>query len=1656
MQHITTALKGITSDIDNVYVSSDNWVFPTHGIRVFNRSGQGYIITSQKGTEKEFSVNDGYVIIAAEEHKGIIYLISVKDDITQIGTYPSPKSWYDNNGDQVPINSVEGFSDVYGTLRNYSTRPDNTMETKLFGYTRSSNVKLIIDDSFDESVNLYICDGVGEDKVVNSGFIYTGELNAFPYSEQDFKGKMNHVLYSIKPPITDKIEVVQGGVLKPGQYHFYYAYKTLTFDATEYITGTYGVHVGEGSTLTDSAGVTNVNATGDQRHTDKKILIHLTGLDTSYSYISIGILRMYESETNQLLTEEFAIAKDFPIVNGEAEIDYSGREDVSIFDTGELYLRYLQERISVDQTFFNARMWKTHLKRDEFDREVFVDLALMTNCKTVLGEKLPLYQYRYIASGDQARQLYYQNANNISNKLGYFGGEVYPFTIVFMMDDGTTTAGYPIMGNDEGSHNTGVTANKKGLVWVKRMVDVMADNPGVTDPLRYTINLEFDTTDMVNEMRSNPLYSRVVGFYIARGERIQNQLYDGYFTQTAKGIYFMKDREHQDSGFSNTSSCLSKTRGKVNYRNPTNVWFGEGTSEGDALHFPVFKDLWTVRKGPYTTNFDKDGPNERILTYGEKKWRNLYYFPIAVTNDNFPTTKFNLIQDKPDEYEYVRAYSYPWAKFKTWLTNSIWEKPGRKKPVADPTTPGTGIYGDNQWYAPNPGDGTSIQGKPNQFSDEHSDASTIFHDALDPMLRLSYDHFAMISPDFAMEQEHTFSSGEELYVMFYTKDRANDVWQQAVGETHFTTDVYNAVELIPEGGASNIHTAYPGVYKDCGNTYDIQAQDWVAGYSYMAKVTSQPTYIILGGDNVDSFLVRHIGEFYVCIQHTHKGDIAGDDTTPGAPGSKYWKKILSPIHIYGSERGPYQFPGATLNHLYNAYINPGCTSGTYPIPPEFLPDPTDTEANWENTTFYEGIKSTQIPVEYLKDEVGTNIHGYYKNYSQTRDVFFDPATPVVKKMKCYAIDKGTHSGQGNFASYAEDGYNYKGLGKRGLFYTEGTFHMATTGTLLGIGAESKMSMAHYNRSYQTPAYIGLIPADKTDTFFTDITEDQEWMVKVFRHNPETDVFFDDVLKKFNTQYTQYWNVTNFLPKDIHDTVFNVYKGDNYKSQNWLRMTHHLDFDPNTKKKLTGFHSWGRNDTNSIPVQYPCMLRSSMFSEWNYMHGYLHGLMTDNRHNVNFRADIKTLETDGGDITYSYFPKIASSVDPSTWIHSSSSNQDLVESMYIPAGNDANYGYVKIYGYDATLPKDSANKKTRIAFSETKIAESFQDGYRVMRINNFRDFSTNYGAIMRIDSMNNQLFSIRERAIMSHVVGQTDLKSDGESVTLAPVSIYLSAQENPLAYYGIQNWHALNKTKYFLYGVDMLNKIPWRVGMDYADQGSRHPRFSDMATEFATVSYFDELLEDMYPLTGTPMNGNGIAIGYNEGFKEVYFSFIEDGKYTTVVFDERIRAFKGTTPLHGSLYISKGNHVLTTLYDTSDVNLADVTQDKITFYGNEVENIFSFIVNGAKEKESYALVEKIFESIRINSPDIALRSIQYETDRQQGAWKFKEGEDVYDGAQYIENDWNIPIIRDTKPGSDIYEEGSEYRGRWMKVTVRYTGNPEFFIRSIVTKFKTSFA
>ena len=125
--------KGIKDSLDISKLKNDTWAFPTLNVCLLNKTGQGYIVTPLQGN----TVNSGtsavpviggvdnvgavlkiqtdYVIIAAKEFNGIIYILSAYAGNNsllkgqgEIGVYPAPNVLITNPTVGV-IPSLTGF-----------------------------------------------------------------------------------------------------------------------------------------------------------------------------------------------------------------------------------------------------------------------------------------------------------------------------------------------------------------------------------------------------------------------------------------------------------------------------------------------------------------------------------------------------------------------------------------------------------------------------------------------------------------------------------------------------------------------------------------------------------------------------------------------------------------------------------------------------------------------------------------------------------------------------------------------------------------------------------------------------------------------------------------------------------------------------------------------------------------------------------------------------------------------------------------------------------------------------------------------------------------------------------------------------------------------------------------------------------------------------------------------------------------------------------------------------------------------------------------------------------------------------------------------------------------------------------------------------------
>ena len=136
----------------------------------------------------------------------------------------------------------------------------------------------------------------------------------------------------------------------------------------------------------------------------------------------------------------------------------------------------------------------------------------------------PTKRLRWFDSNNPSAQ--YDDPANVYSYLGYFKNEIYPFGIVFLLDDGTETEAFPCKGNLD-------LSGSKGLYKFNSWQAICGAAPTQTKLTAVT----FNTNSAVQYATAHPeMFTGVKGFYFVRGSRIENMLYQGVLIRGFNGV----------------------------------------------------------------------------------------------------------------------------------------------------------------------------------------------------------------------------------------------------------------------------------------------------------------------------------------------------------------------------------------------------------------------------------------------------------------------------------------------------------------------------------------------------------------------------------------------------------------------------------------------------------------------------------------------------------------------------------------------------------------------------------------------------------------------------------------------------------------------------------------------------------------------------------------------------------------------------------------------------------------------------------------------------------------------------------------------------------------------------------------------------------------
>lgn len=674
------------------------------------------------------------------------------------------------------------------------------------------------------------------------------------------------------------------------------------------------------------------------------------------------------------------------------------------------------------------------------------------------------------------------------------------------------------------------------------------------------------------------------------------------------------------------------------------------------------------------------------------------------------------------------------------------------------------------------------------------------------------------------------------------------------------------------------------------------------------------------------------------------------------------------------------------------------------------------------------------------------------------------------------VNNGVSRGLGDFASFFKDAQMKAGTETEG--YIEVNPWDNYNGNLGWSGEKPITKSADFfTRSFQSPRYIGITDVytiyDQVDLLNrvcpTQRINDYRYTNVTLRSVKPDANFYNAQVDAYTVKSNQYFIISEFIKLDeSFPSAVVCSKGDCFTGPGWMRQANWFDQDENVGEspKHQG------TDLANKPIYY----------EWGRVVGFRSRSTMCPMHRNPIRS--KSYGEEGQEIVteYSFYPRIlGSNITIKDWV-SEVNDSAQYESFRINPGYTKTTPEVAALGYDSQLPTKSYRYPTRLRFTDKAVRGSFRDGWRIIGVPNYIDLDPQDGQITSLHNILGNLVAVQERAIRIVPYGQKELNmnNDMAKIVLGQSDYYLDPRTKPVADFGCQHRFGAVNTGSSLFGMDFARAIAWGFMGEAKDLGKNS--FNETRINEIVGQYKYKLDTQLMP--DKPVMGNGVVAAYNHAMSEVYFSMMyfritgevpDSGQPTvtvdrlthTLVFNSKTGMMIGETSAASPVMVSNDKilYLVQPYFQTDGISYngnpvalkpalykADITGQYLMFFGEQNTMKVSFFINGLTSERDITTFEKIYESLILLSTHVSPKRIIYQTEFQTISKLFvTEGDRFWEFPEYTENKWIIPCPVSTQAESDAYQNFSELRGRWLKVTIEYEGTTPLVIDEAISLF-----
>ena len=568
-----TFTQGMVMDINELDTPRNDYCTTALNATAVTFNGNEGAIQNEMGNVQiKTQYNDTEIIaslpatpIGSVEYGGVIYYVLLYPDDAnnegyckcEIGSFPSP-NW----------DSTEKHSLIWnyaplrvGLIQEDETYQDVDLVSYDFKFDLNHPVNILVEPSFDGSVNLILNDGQAKPRLINSGF-HVQDNNQCKVIERYDNNNTNRYLLSnsdifnlqtslyrnfSKLSKFEYLGTTDGGDLKVGNYVFYAVSCDKDGNESDIIceSGVVSVFIGEdGNPFSVQGGLENQNSY-------KSVQLKIENVDSAYSYLKLYYTRTSAQNNQMAETLAYKVDKLYPVKNETCKIIFTGNEVIESISVDDLNTQYFNANSVKAQALNQNMLFLANVEQNNGeDSKEYVclrDLSLKFYPIARVNKKVVYnldsnYKTKDLELNDVEEGNYYQS-KFIYDYTGYHEEEYYRFGVVYIRKDGSLTSVFNVLGNT----NLGTTERKPSALEFTfdqavdeiPVGDTTYNNKGV---VKFEEGLLKNLTDIIGIQFRNfdfPVWfdNTYKGFFFVRQKRIPTILAQGYATNVCEESY---------------------------------------------------------------------------------------------------------------------------------------------------------------------------------------------------------------------------------------------------------------------------------------------------------------------------------------------------------------------------------------------------------------------------------------------------------------------------------------------------------------------------------------------------------------------------------------------------------------------------------------------------------------------------------------------------------------------------------------------------------------------------------------------------------------------------------------------------------------------------------------------------------------------------------------------------------------------------------------------------------------------------------------------------------------------------------------------------------------------------------------------------------------